>query len=310
MKKIFFSKLVILTFVMMLFSASSCERPVDGHLDLKAESTTEVGKLLIDNTEDLVASILEETTYSPANGVDVTELRYFSMKGYSMWLYVTQVDLTQPGVSLEVTTPNDGTKWGFQQMTVQASYKAAAGSNPVVAYNGDFYNTSTGVPNGIVFKNGTRLKNYTGSTMHYFALLKNGTCVCGDETSYPQYSSQIKEGLGGGVQLVENGKAVKSTDTSINPRTCIGVDQSGKKVTIMAVDGRNYHHSNGMTYEELSKCMLAFGAHSAINLDGGGSTTFAVQDAQSPGSFVVRNSPSDNGGKERAVANGIVVVAK
>jgi exopolysaccharide biosynthesis protein len=66
-----------------------------------------------------------------------------------------------------------------------------------------------------------------------------------------------------------------------------------------------------MSFEELGKCMMALGAYNSVNLDGGGSTTFFIRNTSefADGRFEVRNWPSDNGGKERAVANGLLIVS-
>ena len=54
--------------------------------------------------------------------------------------------------------------------------------------------------------------------------------------------------------------------------------------------------------------MKALGAKNAINLDGGGSSTFIIRKIAGfeDGRFAIRNWPYDNGGVEREVANGII----
>jgi len=66
------------------------------------------------------------------------------------------------------------------------------------------------------------------------------------------------------------------------------------------VDGRQPELSMGMSLAELSEELVRLGCASAINLDGGGSTTFVYRN---PGSkkLEVLNSPSDT--KERSVAD-------
>ena len=78
------------------------------------------------------------------------------------------------------------------------------------------------------------------------------------------------------------------------------------------VDGRNFYYSNGMSFVELGQFMKAVGSYDAINLDGGGSSTFFVRSA--PGfsaddRFEIRNWPTDGGGVERAVCNGLLIVS-
>ncbi len=107
--------------------------------------------------------------------------------------------------------------------------------------------------------------------------------------------------------LVVNGKAQFSDDgavykpgefRNINPRTAVGIDEKGKRLYILVVDGRS-ELSKGMTYGQLAAEMVRLGAHTAINLDGGGSSTLVLRDEK--GELKVMNKPSDK--KERAVAN-------
>ncbi|MEO8397674.1 MAG: phosphodiester glycosidase family protein [Chloroflexota bacterium] len=94
-----------------------------------------------------------------------------------------------------------------------------------------------------------------------------------------------------------------------NPRTAVGVDQSGRALILLLVDGRQSNYSEGVTLSELSALMLEFGAYQAINLDGGGSTTLVTQNAD--GTAQVLNSPIHTRipGRERPVANQLGIYA-
>ena len=70
-----------------------------------------------------------------------------------------------------------------------------------------------------------------------------------------------------------------------HPRTAVGRTASGDTL-LVAVDGRNPAYSVGMTLAETADLMIGLGAIEAVNLDGGGSTTFTVGGA-------VTNRPSD-----------------
>lgn len=83
-----------------------------------------------------------------------------------------------------------------------------------------------------------------------------------------------------------------------NPRTAVGVNQQGTTLYVAVVDGRQPGWSVGMTLPELANVFLAMGAWRAINLDGGGSSSFLHSP---PGGALVQNRPSDGG--HRAVAN-------
>ncbi|MBK7099401.1 MAG: phosphodiester glycosidase family protein [Sphingobacteriales bacterium] len=77
-----------------------------------------------------------------------------------------------------------------------------------------------------------------------------------------------------------------------HPRTCVGIKPNGKVIMIV-VDGRNAN-SAGMSLFELAKIMAWLGCTSAINFDGGGSSTLWIKQKG------VINYPSDNGKWDRA----------
>jgi hypothetical protein len=83
-----------------------------------------------------------------------------------------------------------------------------------------------------------------------------------------------------------------------NPRTIIGVDATGR-VLLVVVDGRQAGHSVGLSILEAAQVMKALGAVTAMNLDGGGSSTVVVDGK-------VTNRPSDPSG-ERADGDVILV---
>lgn len=59
---------------------------------------------------------------------------------------------------------------------------------------------------------------------------------------------------------------------SLAPRTAIGLSEDRRYVFLLAIDGRR-HASQGSTVAEVGEWLLYFGAHTGINMDGGGSTT-------------------------------------
>lgn len=89
------------------------------------------------------------------------------------------------------------------------------------------------------------------------------------------------------------------------PRTAVGFSRDGSAMQVITVDGRQAD-SGGVTLTELGLMMKRAGAYSALNLDGGGSSTLL---AREPGSdaLQVENSPSD--GSERTVPNGLAFTA-
>ncbi|MDT0265088.1 phosphodiester glycosidase family protein [Streptomyces sp. DSM 44915] len=89
------------------------------------------------------------------------------------------------------------------------------------------------------------------------------------------------------------------------PRTAVGFSRDGQQMYVLSVEGRQAH-SGGTTLTELAVLMADLGAHSALNLDGGGSSTLL---ARLPGGAAPElvNRPSD--GAERPVPNGLAITA-
>jgi exopolysaccharide biosynthesis protein len=106
-----------------------------------------------------------------------------------------------------------------------------------------------------------------------------------------------------GPFLVRDGKPyiMMSTASSrareVAPRTVVAVSKDKKTVHFITVDGRQ-SHSKGMNMKELADYLVSLGVDTAINLDGGGSTTMAMRKYGS-NDVVVVNKPS--GGSQRAV---------
>ncbi|MBQ6136955.1 MAG: phosphodiester glycosidase family protein, partial [Kiritimatiellae bacterium] len=83
-----------------------------------------------------------------------------------------------------------------------------------------------------------------------------------------------------------------------DPRTAMGISQDRKKLYLFFCDGRLEGWSGGCYWSSLSTLLLAMGSYYAINLDGGGSSTFCVWDDAS-GKPMIFNRPAgglrDNG---------------
>jgi len=111
-----------------------------------------------------------------------------------------------------------------------------------------------------------------------------------------------EDGKQPGTLLVEAGRNTGATarvaPTIRHPRTAVGVSADGRTLLLLTVDGRQPAHSVGVTLPELADLMIELGATAAVNLDGGGSTSFYLRRADGS---VVTNRPS--AGKWRPVAN-------
>ncbi|HEX4906528.1 MAG TPA: phosphodiester glycosidase family protein [Acidimicrobiales bacterium] len=87
-----------------------------------------------------------------------------------------------------------------------------------------------------------------------------------------------------------------------HPRTLLGWTAAGE-LLLVTIDGRQPGYSDGATLHEAVDLLAGLGATDAINLDGGGSSTFAMRCATGA---CVANRPSD--GRQRPVPMALALV--
>lgn len=130
-----------------------------------------------------------------------------------------------------------------------------------------------------------------------------------NEISFNEPKGKVYNAISGNQMLVVKGKKVSGLDkTSLHPRTAIGVNQNGRWVYLMVVDGRET--SAGVTFDELADMLIAYGAYTGMAFDGGGSSTMVVEGVD--GWPCVLNELIDENipDKERAVANHLGIAFK
>jgi hypothetical protein len=95
-----------------------------------------------------------------------------------------------------------------------------------------------------------------------------------------------------------------ASGNSIAPRTAIGFKDGGRTLMLVTVDGPGGTGRGGVTLPQLARQLDDLGAETAVNLDGGGSTTMVARPLGNP-LATLRNVPSD--GNERSDPNGVGV---
>ncbi|MDQ3404342.1 MAG: phosphodiester glycosidase family protein [Actinomycetota bacterium] len=137
------------------------------------------------------------------------------------------------------------------------------------------------------------------------ATLKPGDRVTVAYSSRTSDGSTPRAAIGGNQPLLRDGEIVAPPDP-LHPRTAVGFSADGKKMHLLTVDGREAPYLLGLNLRDVAAILKEMGAHNALNLDGGGSSTML---AREPGSTEVRveNQPSDGG--ERPIPNGLALYA-
>ena len=218
------------------------------------------------------------------------------------------VENTQVYIADITVSSSDYLKTAFAQNTYGTNVTAktsvtATENNAILAVNGDYYGAnSTGyvIRNGVVYRDTVREDSSNGD----LAIYKDGSfkVIYEDEISADQL---VKDGvvnlLAFGPSLVEDGEITVDTNSEVgqsmssNPRTAIGIIDENHYIIVVS-DGRT-SESEGLSLYQLAEVMKSYGAKTAYNLDGGGSSTLYFNGQ-------VINKPTTNGTiSERAVSD-------
>ncbi|MFI3125310.1 phosphodiester glycosidase family protein [Streptococcus suis] len=265
---------------------------------------------VLSETIATAASSNTTTTSSTAapTSADVTENSYSddniqiqlqTISKDSTTVYVADIQVSSPEYLQTALAQNTyGTN-----VTAKTSETAAA-NNAILAINGDYYGANA---TGYVIKNGTVYRDTVRDNASYgdLAIYADGSfgIVYEDEISAQELVDQgVVNLLAFGPSLVENGEIVVDTSTEVgramayNPRTAIGIIDENHYIIVVA-DGRT-SESEGLSLYQLAQVMQEYGAKTAYNLDGGGSSTLYFNGQ-------VINQPTTNGNtiSERAVSD-------
>ena len=263
-----------------------------------------------------------ESTLAP--GVEQYINYAYAKDGNQMVYYVTVADINRDDVLVQTSYKDQyrNKVLGMSKLTEQVASANEYYSDPespqfiseyynvIAGVNASFYNMTTGQPMGITYIDGVSFG--TASYDNFFAILKDGSAVIDYRANEKNYvgDKAIIQAAGGSQWLVRDGKDVTASasgsySTDRHCRTSVGITAEGK-VVFMALDGRQEPFSCGGTMHEIAQIMLEAGCVAAINLDGGGSTTYvAKQEGEDKVSIV--NRPSD--GSERSISSGLIIAS-
>lgn len=196
-----------------------------------------------------------------------------------------------------------------QNVMEQMQASVTDGLDVIAAVNGDFFAiSSTFIPSGLSVKDGIILTDNT-NWRPYSAVTKDGQFLINDGVNERVDPNTLQMAVGGSWVIVKNGQfnqqsANDALGTTTHPRTLAGVREDGT-IILAVIDGRQPALSNGASYEQSAAYMIWLGAKTAINHDGGGSSTMIIRNGDT---YQTMNSPSD--GNLRQVFCSIQVIKK
>ncbi len=289
-------------FISLYFSQVTLEK----NLELPLAENIVSGLSLGSDSNSLLLSKSTETKIS--EGITYSELLYYDLNSLPVRAYVLTV--SKGSGRFYTGTPADGevllNKGG--KLVDEMAAAAANGKTVIAGVNADFFNMNGNyLPRGLCIKDGKLLSAH--GSRPWFGVTTDGTPVIGDGSDYEKYAETLYNAVGGSNIMLANGRVVDvgpgtEFGKTRHPRTAVGFKANGD-VVIIVVDGRQSAISNGASLTDLAKIFFELGCTDALNLDGGGSSTFVITDKN--GSFKVKNSPS--GGTLRVIQNSLLVLA-
>ncbi|MFQ4143665.1 phosphodiester glycosidase family protein [Chlorogloeopsis sp. ULAP02] len=207
-------------------------------------------------------------------------------------IHIVSVDLTVPGVKPLVTP---GMPPGSDRETSASTTSEFLREFKLqLAVNGSYfhhfeektpwhYYPRSGDPShplGEVISNGYRYSKTEGG-WRVLCFSQSNRAQIFDSGKCPVDTIQA---IAGSKILIERGKPkvefLQDSNDKPYPRMAVAIDKEGKKLWLITVDGKQPLYSEGVKISELTDIVMDLGAYTALNLDGGGSTTLVMATRQ------------------------------
>ena len=241
------------------------------------------------------AKTVTDSSYKDSN----VDINITTVRKNNTTVYVADVKLSDSSY-LKTALAYDS----FGTNVTETTSSIATNNNAILAVNGDYYGADR---SGYVIKNGVIYRNTVRSDSEYpdLAVYNDGSFKIIYETEVTA-EKLLADGVVNlfafGPSLVENGEISVDQNTEVrqamtkNPRTAIGIVDKNHYFLVVS-DGRT-NESEGLSLYELAEVLKEYGATTAYNLDGGGSSTMYFN-----GNIV--NNPTTNGHRisEREVSD-------
>jgi len=232
-----------------------------------------------------------------------------------LMLHIVEIDLTDPDIRAQVTPgspASDGT-----ETKARTTSEFLQEFELELAVNANFF---------YKFREATPWNFYPQSGQRVHAVgeaIANGTAYSAPEPSWPvlcfaaDNRAQIlpdtcppgtQQGIAGSHLLIQDGQPLPLSeydiDVGLHSRTVAALDAEGETLWLVAIDDKQPRYSEGVTSAEMAQLLMDMGVASALNLDGGGSTTLVMAAEQGA---IVLNAPIHTKipMRERPVANHI-----
>lgn len=281
----------------------------------------------------LAATQAETITTTPWPGV--THIARTEEQPRKVSIHIVRIDLTTSGLSFKLTPPR-GSRETVRQTTLEFLKQEKA----QIALNGHFF---TPYPSqemesflvGFAASGGKVFSDFEQPVQSY-AIVTNAPAINIDDennasmvTSSNVESVRLGTAISGSAQIITTGLVTvpfykdddhpdglltpggpagfsnaKSWYEVPNARTVIGLSEDSRTLFLFTVDRAG--PSQGMKLSEVAELLVKeYAVHNALNLDGGGSTTLAMEDPESHEAKIINVSSDNPNG--RAVASNLAI---
>ncbi|XP_070692131.1 N-acetylglucosamine-1-phosphodiester alpha-N-acetylglucosaminidase [Pempheris klunzingeri] len=235
----------------------------------------------------------ESWTPSSHGGLLVAESTVFvsDVPGTSRWVYGHMTAVVDPLRTLSVLEPGGPGGCGMNQRASVEETAEAAGC--LYAQNAGFFDTNSGACLGNVVSDGRMVRDGGGVQNAQFGIRRDGSLVFGylSQEDVLDQSNPFVQLVSGVVWLLRNGEVYinqslaaecdKTQETGqfrtfvdvVSARTAVGHDAEGRLI-LYQFDGQT--GVRGMNLWEMAEALKKYGVINAINLDGGGSSTYVI----------------------------------
>jgi hypothetical protein len=238
------------------------------------------------------ATSAQVVTSDPFLGVKLYSITQTSPRPLNIRLL--EIDLTDPSIRFRNSPRDPGLANGDETIT-QMTRDYANEQSAQVAINTSFYRLENSgearATNnlGLLVSDGDKISPWDSTGEVGINLAQNNVAsFVSAPSSRPTGFETSPSGVAlfnavrGSNRLLNAGTNVAPADSTVagaflnlNPRTAMGFTATNK-LLLATIDGRQSGFSEGMYLREVADLLKSYGATEAVNLDGGGSTTMAV----------------------------------
>ncbi|MFY7952639.1 MAG: phosphodiester glycosidase family protein, partial [Armatimonadaceae bacterium] len=240
-----------------------------------------------------------------------TSVRYAFLSRSSprpLQIHIVSIDLRDPGLSFSVVAAKDPDGTGPAETTLTAPKVLASQSDALVAINTAAWSM---LPDPVTGKTPGYV---AGGKADIHGWVENaGKAISAPEAGFwsvwmdvddkvsigmvptigelRQRRIRAQWAVSGFAGILQDGRVLSAPSDVRHPRTAVGITKDGNTLVWMVVDGRQRGFSEGVSEEELARLLLEAGCEQGINLDGGGSSSLWIRDANGRPGLI--NRPSD-----------------